>query len=422
MTTIANNLLEFLLSLLRDPEAAAAFRHDPEKALENAGLSDVCTEDVEAVLPVIFDYAPVRVDSSFDRDYNTGRNESDVGGNISQPPPWRPDRPDRDDGDRPRDDDDRPHDDDRPRDDDDDHAHAVQQLSYVVNNYSYTSKIDDRDTITDQSVNQNIWADGDVVQLFDNDAVIASGDHAVAAGDDADVDNSHDESTNTWVDVEDGEATVVVGDDNFSDDIENSGNYADRGGSVEDNDTEIDNDGQYADRGGENHDTDVDVDFDNSGQIAGGDAVHAEDEGQAAGDDLTDNDTDVDVDVDFDNSGQIAGGDATDSHDETAVDVDFDNSGQIAGGDATSTDVDVDFENEGQIAGGDVNQNETDIDAEFTDNSGQVNDSLNGNDIGNTDTDVDIEDSFTVEDSFTQDNDVVDVDDSLNDNETEVEL
>jgi hypothetical protein len=404
MTTIANNLLEFLMSLLRDPEAAAAFRHDPEKALEQAGLADVCMEDVEAVMPVIFDYAPVRVDSSFDRDYNTGRNDSEVGGNISQPPPWRPDRPDRDDDDRPDRNDDRPDrdDGDRPRDDDDDHAHAVQQLSYVVNNYSYTSRIDDRDTITDQSVNQNIWADGDVVQLFDNDAVIASGDHAVAAGDDADVDNSHDESTNTWVDVEDGEATVVVGDDNFSDEIENSGNYADRGGSVEDNDTEIDNDGQYADRGGENHDTDVDVDFDNSGQIAGGDAVHAEDEGQAAGDDLTDNDTDVDVDVDFDNNGQIAGGDATDSHDDT--------------------DVDVDFENEGQIAGGDVNQNETDVDAEFTDNSGQLNDSLNGNDIGNTDTDVDIEDSFTVEDSFTQDNDVVDVDNSLNENETEVEL
>ncbi|GAA3509818.1 IniB N-terminal domain-containing protein [Georgenia daeguensis] len=415
MTTIANNLLEFLMNLLRDPEAAAAFRHDPEKALDHAGLRDVCTEDVEAVMPVIFDYAPVRVDSSFDRDYNTGRNDSEVGGNISQPPPWRPERPDHDD-DRPRDDDD----DDRPRNDDDDHAHAVQQLSYVVNNYSYTSKIDDRDTITDQSVNQNIWADGDVVQLFDNDAVIASGDHAVAAGDDADVDNSHDESTNTWVDVEDGDATVAVGDDNFSDEIENSGNYADRGGSVEDNDTDIDNDGQYADRGGENYDADVDVDFDNSGQIAGGDAVHAEDEGQAAGDDLTDNDTDVDVD--FDNSGQIAGGDATDSHDETDVDVDFDNSGQIAGGDATSTDVDVDFENEGQIAGGDVNQNDTDIDAQLTDNSGQINDSLNGNDIGNTDTDVDIEDSFTVEDSFTQDNDVVDVDDSLNENETEVEL
>jgi hypothetical protein len=404
MTTIANTLLEFLMNLLRDPEAAAAFRHDPEKALEHAGLGEVCTEDVEAVMPVIFDYAPVRVDSSFDRNYDTGRNDSEVGGNIA--------RPGRDDDhDRPRDDDDH----DRPRhDEDDDHAHAVQQLSYVVNNYSYTSRIDDRDTITDQSVNQNIWADGDVVQLFDNDAVIASGDHAVAAGDDAHVDNSHDESTNTWVDVEDGDATVVVGDDNFSDDIENSGNYADRGASVEDNDTDIDNDGQFADRGGEIHDTDVDVDFDNSGQIAGGDAVNADHGSTAGGDDATD------VDVDFDNSGQIAGGDATDSNDDTNVDVDFDNDGQIAGDDITQneTDIAVDIEDSFQDNSGQVNDSLNDN--ELTDNSGQVNDSLNDNEIGNTD--VDVEDSFTVDDSFTQDNDDVDldVDDSLNENEVDL--
>jgi len=330
MTTIANVLLEFLMKLLRDPEAAAAFRSDPDKVLAEAGLGGVCTEDVEAVMPVIFDYAPVRVDSSFDRDYDTGGNDIDVGGNVSRPGRDDHDSPDDDGGDRPR--------------YDDDHAHAVQQLSHVVNNYAYTSTVDDRDTLTDQSVNQNIWADGDVVQLFDNDAVIASGDHAVAAGDDAHVDNSHDESTKTWVDADDG-ATVVVGEDNFSDEIDNSGNYAARGGSVHDDDTDVDNSGQLADRGGTVHDTDVDVDLHNSGQIAGGDTVDADHGSTAGGDDATS--------VDLDNSGQIAGGDAVDSHGQTDLDVDLEGSFSVddsftSDDDAVAVDAE-DSLNEGEV-------------------------------------------------------------------------
>ena len=31
-------------------------------------------------------------------------------------------------------------------------------------------------------MNQNIWANGDVTQIFDNDAIVASGDGAIAAG------------------------------------------------------------------------------------------------------------------------------------------------------------------------------------------------------------------------------------------------
>ena len=41
-------------------------------------------------------------------------------------------------------------------------------------------EVDNRQTNLDQSVNQNIWADGDVEQWFDNDSVVASGDRAVA--------------------------------------------------------------------------------------------------------------------------------------------------------------------------------------------------------------------------------------------------
>ncbi|UUL77268.1 hypothetical protein NG819_07100 [Pseudarthrobacter sp. Fe7] len=89
--------------------------------------------------------------------------------------------------------------------DNDDHAHAVQQLHQVVNHFSYTTNstlLDHRDTITDQSVSQNIWAHGDVEQWFDHDAVVASGDRAMAAGGDAGVRDSHntDHSTDNSTD------------------------------------------------------------------------------------------------------------------------------------------------------------------------------------------------------------------------------
>ncbi|MET0932566.1 MAG: IniB N-terminal domain-containing protein, partial [Mycetocola sp.] len=153
---ITTVLLEFLLSLLRDPAAAAEFRADPEAALESAGLSNVTSEDVDACMPVVLDYAPV----IGDREYNAGGNQTS---GSTPDGGWHDDDVDAD------------HDHGEHHHDDDDHGHAVQQLMHVVNNYSYN------DTITDLSVNQNIWASGDVTQLFDNDAIIASGAGAVAA-------------------------------------------------------------------------------------------------------------------------------------------------------------------------------------------------------------------------------------------------
>ena len=97
----------------------------------------------------------------------------------------------------------------------------------VVNNYSWTSTVDDRDTITDQSVNQNIWADGDVTQYFDNHSVIASGDRAVAAGDDVDMEDSNNvkDSYNT---------------DNSNDSSTDNSVNAGRDASVGNTDTDID--------------------------------------------------------------------------------------------------------------------------------------------------------------------------------------
>ena len=76
MATLASTLLDFLLSLMSDPAKVAAFNDDPEGTLAANGLGSVCTDDVDAVMPVVIDYAPVRVDSTFDREYNTGGNTS----------------------------------------------------------------------------------------------------------------------------------------------------------------------------------------------------------------------------------------------------------------------------------------------------------------------------------------------------------
>jgi hypothetical protein len=174
MPTLASQLVQFLMSLFNNPHAAQAFLADPEQALSDAGLADVCAADVDAAMPVVLDYAPITISaSSFDRQYNTGGNAAWTGHNGGHGSGFIPPLAGGGSGNYLN-----------------DHAQTVQQLQQVVNNYSYSSIVDDRDTVTDQSVNQNIWADGDVSQFFDNHATIAHGDHAMAAGDDIDFDDS----------------------------------------------------------------------------------------------------------------------------------------------------------------------------------------------------------------------------------------
>ena len=75
--------------------------------------------------------------------------------------------------------------------------HQTTDQSFEDND---VTNIDDRDTTVDSSVNQNITAFGDVNQDFDNDVV--SGDGAVAAGDNAQV-NTGDGAVQAGDDIED---------------------------------------------------------------------------------------------------------------------------------------------------------------------------------------------------------------------------
>jgi len=143
LSTMADALIDFILSLLQDPAAQEEFDADPEGTLSARGMQAVSHADVCAVLPMVYDHPQVvqRVAAA----------------------------PASDD----------------PND-------VIREIRNVVSTNSY---ITNNSTLVDQSVNQNIWAEGDVMQLFDNEAVLATGQDSTAAGDDVVHDSSQDSST-----------------------------------------------------------------------------------------------------------------------------------------------------------------------------------------------------------------------------------
>ncbi|WP_439591767.1 IniB N-terminal domain-containing protein [Microbacterium sp.] len=143
LTTIADALIEFILSLLRDPAAAAEFDDDPEGMLAQRGLNHANASDVASVAPIVIERTQV----------------------IQVVKPVAVEH----------------------------HANpVVREIKQITTHVQW---VDDRDTIVDQSVNQNIWAEGDVTQTFDQEAVVASGDDAMAAGENLDNEESLDQST-----------------------------------------------------------------------------------------------------------------------------------------------------------------------------------------------------------------------------------
>jgi hypothetical protein len=134
------SLLDFILNLLKDPQAQAEFKADPQAVLASNGLTGVCAEDIHDTLPLVTDNRAVEQTSSH------------TAAPSATPAPGESDT----------------------------HA-AVRYLSYITNTYSYT---DDHNTAIDESVHQNIWAAGDVTQTFDNNNVVSSGHGSVAAGGD----------------------------------------------------------------------------------------------------------------------------------------------------------------------------------------------------------------------------------------------
>ena len=262
LNELSSSLLNYILSLLSDDEAAAEYFADPEAALAAAGLAEVCAEDVEDVLPLVLDYAPVAVASGSSSGGSSdgggwdgggwgggyggghggghgghgGRDRDDHGYGHKDKDDWGGHGKDKDD-------DWGGHHKDKDWDKDgdkgghggghggghnggDDHGSAVQQIHAILNNYSYTNT----ETKIDNSIENNIWAKGDVTQVFGDDNEVAVGNTAVSVeaenivvGDDNNVGNDQSE-TDIDVDIED--STFVNGDGNVTGDDNEVGNTA----------------------------------------------------------------------------------------------------------------------------------------------------------------------------------------------------
>jgi hypothetical protein len=61
---MANSLLDFVMSLVRDPDAAAAYAADPAQAIADANLSDVTSVDVNNLIPVVSESLSMAVPST----------------------------------------------------------------------------------------------------------------------------------------------------------------------------------------------------------------------------------------------------------------------------------------------------------------------------------------------------------------------
>lgn len=61
---MANSLLDFVMSLVRDPDAAAAYAADPAQAIADAHLTDVTSVDVNNLIPVVSESLSMAVPSA----------------------------------------------------------------------------------------------------------------------------------------------------------------------------------------------------------------------------------------------------------------------------------------------------------------------------------------------------------------------
>jgi hypothetical protein len=241
-------LLEFLRSLIYDDEARQEFADDPEKALDDAGLGHLSADDVHDALLLMQED---NQEADFSREYDTGDNEI----NVAAPAPVE-------------------------HHDGGDSESAVE----YINNYITRNYVDDRDTITDNSINQQIdTGGGDFDQNIDIDSTVASGDGAVAAGDD----------------IED--STIVTGDDNTVGDGNVTGDDNTVGdGNVSGENNVVGDDNQTVNGDG------------NTTSFGDGDATSAEIDG--------------DVTVDDGSSFAIGGNSSVDSSDNSDDDTNIDNS------------------------------------------------------------------------------------------------
>jgi hypothetical protein len=79
---MANSLLDFVMSLVRDPDAAAAYADNPAQAIADAHLTDVTSVDVNNLIPVVSESLSMAVPSMSSVSSQGDDGLDDGGGNV----------------------------------------------------------------------------------------------------------------------------------------------------------------------------------------------------------------------------------------------------------------------------------------------------------------------------------------------------
>jgi hypothetical protein len=381
------SLFDTLLGIFTDDDTNTEFNQNPEGFLNQNGLGNVTSQDIEAEMPRVLE----AIQGNSGGATQGGAASFAGSGNVTLPPPPAPSGGEGGGYEGGL-------------------SGAIESINHYTSVYNETNQhfedndvtnIDDSDTTVDASVNQNITAFGDVDQTFDNDVV--SGDGAVAAGDNAQV-NTGDGAVQAGDDIEDSNVvTGTVEDSVLADDIDDS--------IIGDDNQAIIDSNVGAASFGEGDATNVSAQNANVGdgvQVVGsddtnvntgeGDLITIDDstveESQLGGEGNTLVSNDVDIDAQDGSAVAFGSGSEADAQQQNVAIEDNYGQVQVAGDDATQT----------------VDQSYTEtITDSYNDQS--VNDSYNVADSGNVDASDD--DGIDVDNSLNQndlsDDDVIDV-------------
>ena len=372
------SLFDTLLGIFTDDDTNTEFNQNPEGFLNQNGLGNVTSQDIEAEMPRVLE----AIQGNSGGATQGGAASFAGSGNVTLPPPPAPSGGEGGGYEGGL-------------------SGAIESINHYTSVYNETNQsfqdndvtnIDDSDTTVDASVNQNITAFGDVTQDFDNDVV--SGDGAVAAGDNAQV-NTGDGAVQAGDDIEDSNVvTGTVEDSVLADDIDDS--------IIGDDNQAIIDSNVGAATFGEGDATNVSAQNANVGdgvQVVGsddtnvntgeGDLITIDDstveESQLGGEGNTLVSNDVDIDAQDGSAVAFGSGSEADAQQQNVAIEDNYGQVQVAGDDATQT----------------VDQSYTEtITNSYNDES--VNESYNVADSGNVDA---------------SDDDGIDVDNSLNQND-----
>jgi hypothetical protein len=192
MSNVVTTLLDFILDLLRDPDAAADYERNPHAAIQNAGLTGVTPADVSSAMGMVSDCSPVRGWEGGVSDYHPSHpyaprheyqphHDHHPHGVEAYHPQPKPEHC--------HDDDHKHHEDHKPWDD-----HAQGQEMAVI---QHVTHIENDVTITEIDASHSVWVNGDVNLLFGEENVLNTGsgvllnDVEAEKGGSIDIDNSH---------------------------------------------------------------------------------------------------------------------------------------------------------------------------------------------------------------------------------------